>query len=152
MRTLIALLAALAALSSAPADADVYKWADKNGRIHYSDQLPEGARVLAIQDRLSLYSPEPAVALALQAAPRRNATAALADRVAALERQLQSERLARQPAGASDARAAYERCLADGRTDCAQMSGGAASAPVAGANRPAAAAPGAIARSASRAS
>jgi hypothetical protein len=101
MRTPVALLlAALAALFSASAEAELYKWIDKNGRIHYSDQLPEGARVVAIQDRLSLYSPEPAVAQVLQGgAPVRNAGAALADRVAALERQLQSERLARQPAG-----------------------------------------------------
>jgi uncharacterized protein DUF4124 len=100
MRTLMPLLlAALAALSSTPANADIYKWVDKNGRIHYSDQLPEGARLVAIQDRLSLYSPEPAVAQALQGAPVRNTTAALAERVTALERRLQSERLARQSAG-----------------------------------------------------
>jgi Domain of unknown function (DUF4124) len=99
MRTVIPMLAALAALCCAPASAEVYKWVDKNGRVHYSDQLPKGAQGLAIQDRLSLYSPEPAVAVALQAAPRRNAPGVLSDRVAALERQLQSERLARQSAG-----------------------------------------------------
>ena len=101
MRTPVALLlAALAALTSAPASAELYKWIDKSGRTHYSDKLPEGVRVVAIRDRLSLYSPEPAVAQALQGgAPVRSTATALADRVNALERQLQSERLARQPAG-----------------------------------------------------
>jgi hypothetical protein len=136
MRHLLTLLAAAAALLSTQVSADVYKWVDRNGRIHYSDQLPEGARVISIEDRLSLYSPEPAVALALQSGPTRNATAAaLADRVALLERQLQSERLARQST-ASDARTAYERCLADRRTDCDLMLGGATPAPAATNNRP----------------
>jgi Domain of unknown function (DUF4124) len=126
MRYLLALFAATAALVSAQVSADVYKWADREGRIHYSDQLPDkAARVIAVEDRLSLYSPEPAVAQALQAGQTRNATAAtLADRVAMLERQLQSERLARQST-AFDARAAYERCLADRRTDCDLVLGGA---------------------------
>jgi len=129
MRTLMLLLGALSMLSFAPANAEVYKWVDKNGRIHYSDQLPEGARVLAIQDRLSLYSPEPAVAQALQATTRRDVTRVMADRAAALERQLQSERLARQ--SVPDARAAYDRCVADRRTDCDQIliSAGSAARP-----------------------
>jgi uncharacterized protein DUF4124 len=135
MRTLICLLAATAALACAPARAEVYKWIDKDGRIHYSDSLPgKGARVIAIQDRLSLYSPEPAVAQALRTpATTTAAAAALADRVAALERQLQSERLARQSA-APDPRAAYERCLAERRTDCDTLLGTAPAA--GGANRP----------------
>lgn len=137
MRHLILLLAAAAALASTPASADVYKWIDRNGKTHYSDQLPdEGARVISIQDRLSLYSPEPAVAQALQTGPRRGGTGtALADRVATLERQLQSERLARQSI-APDLRAAYERCLAERRTDCDQLLSGM-TAPVPGSNRPA---------------
>jgi len=32
------LLAALAALFSASAEAELYKWIDKSGRVHYSDQ------------------------------------------------------------------------------------------------------------------
>jgi uncharacterized protein DUF4124 len=131
MRTLICLLAAAAALIAASAHADIYKWVDKNGRIHYSDSLPgKDARVIAIQDRLSLYSPEPAVTQALQAPSRTGG--ALAERVATLERQLQSERQARRSA-ASDARAAYERCLADRRTDCDSLLG---AAPVPNPDRP----------------
>lgn len=129
MRILICLLAATAALVSAQARAEIYKWVDRNGRVHYSDALPgKDARVIAIQDRLSLYSPEPAVAQALQGGSRSSQTAALADRVATLERQLQTERLARQPT-APEARAAYERCLADRRTDCDQLLSGAAPGP-----------------------
>jgi hypothetical protein len=102
MRFLIPFLAAAAALTSAPVGAEVYKWVDNNGRTHYSDQLPDrNARVLSVGDRLSLYSPEPAVAQALQGTVGRNATTtALLDRVATLEHQLQSERLARQSADA----------------------------------------------------
>lgn len=127
MRILICLLAAAAALVGAQARADnIYKWVDRNGRVHYSDAVPgKDSRVIAIQDRLSIYSPEPAVAQALQLAPRSSQTAALADRVATLERQLQAERAARRP-GAPDAGAAYERCLADRRTDCDQLLSGAA--------------------------
>jgi uncharacterized protein DUF4124 len=134
MRSLICLLAAAAALASAHASAEVYKWVDKNGRIHYSDQIPDkGARVLSVGDRLSLYSPEPAVAQALQAGSGRNAaSAALAERVATLERQLQSERLARQSV---DARAAYDRCVADRRTDCDQLLSGVTPSPAVS-NRP----------------
>jgi len=95
MRTLMPLLiAALAALSCASANAEVYKWVDKNGRTHYSDKLPDGARATEIRDRLSLYSPEPAVIQALQGAPIRAAGPAPADRVAALDRR-QADRLAR---------------------------------------------------------
>ncbi len=127
MRILICLLAAAAALIGAQARADnIYKWVDRNGRIHYSDAVPgKDSRAIAIQDRLSVYSPEPAVAQALQSTPRSSQTAALADRVATLERQLQAERVARQPA-APDARAAYERCFAERRTDCEQLLSGAA--------------------------
>ena len=96
MRTFMPLLfAALAALSCASANAEVYKWVDKNGKTHYSDKLPEGARARQIQDRLSLYSPEPAVVQALQGIPRRAAAPAPVDRVAGLERQ-QPERFARR--------------------------------------------------------
>jgi hypothetical protein len=89
------LLAALAALCCASTNAEVYKWVDKDGKTHYSDKLPEGARAREIQDRLSLYSPEPAVIQALQTPPRRTAALAPVDRVAGLERQ-QPERFARQ--------------------------------------------------------
>jgi uncharacterized protein DUF4124 len=96
MRFLLCLLAAAAALAS-PAHAEIYKWVDRDGKIHYSDSPPaKGARLIAIQDRLSIYSPEPAVAQARRAPQAATASAALADRVAALERRLQSERLARE--------------------------------------------------------
>ena len=55
MRILICLLAAAAALIGAQARADnIYKWVDRNGRIHYSDAVPgKDSRAIAIQDRLS---------------------------------------------------------------------------------------------------
>jgi uncharacterized protein DUF4124 len=134
MRLMICLLAAAAVLASAHARAELYKWMDKDGRIHYSDSLPgKGARTLAIQDRLSIYSPEPGVAQALRTPPRASPATALADRVATLERQLQSERLARQST-VPDGRAAYERCIAERRTDCDPLLSRAAPGP--GVNAP----------------
>ena len=98
MRILFCLLAAAAALAPVHARADdVYKWVDQNGRIHYSDSLPKDARVISVQDRLSIYSPDPAVAQALST-PAGSASSVLADRIAALERQIQSERIAQQQA------------------------------------------------------
>jgi hypothetical protein len=103
---LLGLLAAFAALTASAVFADVYKWVDENGKTHYSDQAPQkGAKLRPIEDRLSLYSPEPSVARALQAGGARN-PAVPADRIADLERQLQAERRARQSASNADGRGA----------------------------------------------
>jgi hypothetical protein len=102
---LVPLLAAFAALTAPAVFADVYKWVDENGKTHYSDQAPKkAAKILPIEDRLSLYSPEPGVARALQAGAARNPVVPPADRIAELERQLQAERQARQSAGDADRR------------------------------------------------
>jgi hypothetical protein len=104
---LVPLLAAFAALTAPAVFADVYKWVDENGKTHYSDRAPKkAAKILPIEDRLSLYSPEPGVARALQAGAARNSvvppTAPPTDRIADLERRLQAERQARQSASDAD--------------------------------------------------
>ena len=99
------MLAASAALTAPAVFAEVYKWVDEAGKIHYSDQAPKKAKILPIEDRLSLYSPEPGVARALQAGAARNPVVPPTDRIADLERQLQAERQARQSASDADRRA-----------------------------------------------
>jgi hypothetical protein len=48
----VALIIFCGALMSAPAVADIYKWVDKDGKIHYSDQPPQGvADVKRIKQR-----------------------------------------------------------------------------------------------------
>ena len=42
-RFLLAVFAALAALHAATAAAQAYRWVDKDGRVHYSDNPPPGA-------------------------------------------------------------------------------------------------------------
>lgn len=42
-RFLLALLAALAALHAATAGAQMYRWVDQDGRVHYADNAPPGA-------------------------------------------------------------------------------------------------------------
>jgi len=45
MKTILPLLLALAAL---PAQAQIYKWTDANGTVHYSDQPQEGQKTSAL--------------------------------------------------------------------------------------------------------
>ena len=126
MRAPLTLLAVVASLAWTPVQAEVYKWVDKQGKVHYSDQAPKGVRMRSIEDRLSLYSPEPALAQALQRRAQFQPTQD--SRAAQLERQLQAERLARRPSSLADQRAqAYQQCLAEGRTDCDPVLGTPAS-------------------------
>jgi hypothetical protein len=50
-----AVLVLLVALCAAPADAQVYRWVDKDGKVHYSDKKPKdaAAKELAIQSQAS---------------------------------------------------------------------------------------------------
>jgi hypothetical protein len=58
------LLALLAALLSLPAAAEVYRWVDQNGRVHYSNKVPpENAKasVVGADAKGGFVSPEPLV-------------------------------------------------------------------------------------------
>jgi hypothetical protein len=116
----------LLSAASGPAQAQIYKWVDEAGKTHYSDTAPAGGKNLnTVADRISVYAPDPSL-LARAAAPV-EPNPALSDRVDSLERQLHTERLARQQyelaAFTQASQAAYERCLAERRVDCDRYGG-----------------------------
>jgi hypothetical protein len=104
-----------------PAAAQIYKWVDDQGKVHYSDnppanqQNPKGVKIL--DDR----SPYVSV---YETPPRQPATEeveALRQEVHQLHREIESTReLALTPPApsASELAAAYERCIAERRVDC----------------------------------
>jgi hypothetical protein len=122
--TLLAVLAALSAsLFAAATQAQVYKWTDERGGVHYSNAPPpEGippARVATIAEKVSTYAP---VTPAAPAVPAPGADAALKTRVQALEQELAAERRARDSANTVSAddrrRAELDECLRQRRADC----------------------------------
>jgi hypothetical protein len=91
----LASIAILLAAASAPAHAQIYKWVDDGGKMHYSDTAPAGGKKAdTVADKVSVYTPDPTVIARAAASPSVNP--ALAERVDSLERQLQAERMARQ--------------------------------------------------------
>jgi hypothetical protein len=105
---------------SGPAHAQIYKWVDEAGKMHYSDTAPTGGKTLdKVADRISVYTPDPALLARAAAAPASDPV--LSDRVDRLERRVHAERLARQRELASFTQASqtvYERCLSERRVDC----------------------------------
>lgn len=63
MRTLAALLlgtlAAGSAFSQTGAGATLYRWVDKDGRVHYTQQAPAPGAAKSVQERRSLAAPAP---------------------------------------------------------------------------------------------
>ena len=115
--TLLAVMAALSAALMATAHAQVYKWTDERGGVHYSNSAPpEGvtaAKIATIAEKVSTYAPLPA--------PAPTVDAALKNRVDALEQELASERRSRSGSGASGddrRRAEAEECARQRRVDC----------------------------------
>lgn len=114
----------MAVLIAAPATAQVYKWVDEKGVTNYASTAPspsQAAKKLGtIAERISVYTPDTAVARALDAGARRN-EGILSRSIDRLERQLEAERQARQYAAAAEARAsqaAYDQCVAERHVDC----------------------------------
>ena len=58
MKKIVALCALLACL---PADAQVYRWTDGNGRVQYSDKPPPGVKAAPVESRINSYSGTPTV-------------------------------------------------------------------------------------------
>src|SRR5882672_1362295 len=120
MKTIISSLVSVVILVAAvgAACAQIYKWVDAAGKTHYSDTAPmDGKKPGTVTDRISVYTPDPS--LLARAAATAGPDPALSDRMDRLERQLHSERLARQQYElAAFSQAAYERCLAERRVDC----------------------------------
>jgi len=75
MRTMIVVLALLSALLPAVADAQVYRWTDENGRVHYGDKPPAQAKTREVIDRISSYAGPAQVSSAPQQASARKASA-----------------------------------------------------------------------------
>jgi len=129
-RTFIgAAIALTSILTMGPAcGAELYKWIDGKGVTNYSNQPPFDAknagRLAVVEDKLSVYTPDPTLLRAIEA--RRNPDASNQEaRIRALEQQLGAERRARHYAATAEAqaaqasqKAAYDQCVADRRTDC----------------------------------
>ncbi len=112
------LLLAAAGLAVSAAHAGLYKWIDDDGVTHYSDQAPAKKAATLVEERVSIYQPDPALVRAMSA-PRRDY--ALESRIELLERQLQRERSARDDAAAHATaahRAAHDECVAQRGMDC----------------------------------
>jgi hypothetical protein len=77
---LLACVTLLAALTSQPSWAEIYKWVDKNGVTHYSDRPAPGATEITIPPAQTYQAPAPqalpAPAAAPAAAPARSAKGA----------------------------------------------------------------------------
>jgi glutaredoxin len=59
MRTIIALCALLAAI---PADAQIHRWVDADGKVHYSSEPPpEGVKAKPVPNRINSYRGTPVV-------------------------------------------------------------------------------------------
>jgi hypothetical protein len=133
MRALVPLLAILALpLAVTPAQADIYKWVDDNGQMHYSDMPPPNvqnqAKVFA-GDRLSTYNTDPAILRSLAQTAAQTHADNLDRKVERLERELATQRQAMQYANANDP---YEQCLSERRVDCDYVYGGGYYSPYAG--------------------
>ena len=116
------LVAILLAATGGTAYAQIYKWVDEAGKTHYSDQAPAGGKPDTVAERISVYTPDPA--LLARAAAIAVPDPALSNRVDRLERQLHAERLARAQqqtelaAFTQASQSVYERCVLERRVDC----------------------------------
>lgn len=102
LRTLPTLAGAalLCALAGA-AQAQVYKWVDAAGKTHYSNTPPanpkSAKRIEEAGERVTVYTPDPALSRALDARARPERSDARTEaRVEKLERDLEAERAARR--------------------------------------------------------
>jgi hypothetical protein len=81
LHVLAGLVAALAALPAATAfSAQLYKWVDERGVVNYSNQPPAdpqaAAKVATVEDRLSVYTPDPSLVRDIEAERQRMSRAA----------------------------------------------------------------------------
>jgi len=116
------LVAAAVFVSASTIDAaEIYKWKDEKGVVHYSNTPPpQGTDATVLDENKGKVSVVPGYKAPDGAAPS-GSDAALQDRVRRLERQLEQERQSQSAASQSEADA-YARwradCLAQRRTDC----------------------------------
>jgi hypothetical protein len=113
-------------LACSPAAAQqLYKWVDERGVTNYSNHPPADPKtarnVRPVEDRLSVYSPDPGLTQAIEDNQKNfDQRQRERARIEAMERQAAAERQAReqQAAAARQAQEAYERCVAEGRPGC----------------------------------
>jgi len=74
------LVSILAFPAGTTASAQVYKWVDERGQVNYSNQLPAdpklAGRAATVEDRVSVYTPDPALVSEIEANRKRNKEAA----------------------------------------------------------------------------
>ncbi len=117
MRSLFRFVIVCAALAVAvPAHSELYKWVDQNGITNYSNKLPEGpsaVRAVGVENRLSVYSPDPAFLQTVKA--MRDLT------IRALSMPAPPE--PPYAVGPTQPLTAYEQCLQSGRVGCEDLYG-----------------------------
>jgi len=103
------ILAVVLLLVARPLCAETYKWVDEKGVTNYSSSPPANARLAektqVVEERLSVYTPDPGLLRAIQVRPPMSAPMPYA------------------PAGAYEryavaTQAMYDDCLAQRRVDC----------------------------------
>ncbi len=98
-------------LVARPLCAETYKWVDEKGVTNYSSSPPANARlakkVQVVEERLSIYTPDPALSRAIQVRPPMSAPMPYAPAVAYAPQQY-----------AAATQAMYDACLAQRRVDC----------------------------------
>lgn len=99
----------IAVFATAPASAQVYKWVDERGVTNYSSQPPTDTqstqKLRTVEDRVSVYTPDPALTKAVAAFQQQRIDRAYNERISELERQLDAERRAQQYSVAATAQA-----------------------------------------------
>jgi hypothetical protein len=116
----------LTVAACAPASAQqLYKWVDERGVTNYSNHPPADPKsaknVRPVEDRLSVYSPDPGLTQAIEDNQKNfDQRQRERARIEAMERQAEAERQAREQraAAARQAQEAYDRCVAEGRPGC----------------------------------
>jgi len=113
--------AAFSAVSAGVTAAEIFKWKDEKGVVHYSNSPPpQGTNATVLDENKSKVSVVPGYK-APDGVPAPGGDAALQDRVRRLERELEQERQSQSAATQSQAEA-YEKwraeCLAQRGTNC----------------------------------
>jgi hypothetical protein len=115
MRASICLLLACAVtVPTAPASAELYKWVDERGVTNYSGDPPPPAatanKLARVENKISVYTPDDGVLLAVKAA-RERAIKAITDPEPARSSVV---RIAVEQSG-------YEQCIISGRLGCEDL-------------------------------
>jgi uncharacterized protein DUF4124 len=105
------ILALVVLLVARPLCAETYKWVDEKGVTNYSSSPPANAKLTKktqlVEERLSVYTPDPALLRAIQVRPQASAPISYAPAPAYAPHQY-----------VAAMQAMYDDCLAQRRVDC----------------------------------